>query len=319
MDRSPRTELKWEIKTGLYAVAFLDLLGKRDAMREMTAVYEQAFRADPKSFSSGEKNDRWTEPLSKLREAIRGTAIAIESFFGLHGHIAACSEQARQEFIQSLPPSKRDEADANSSAKIHHTRLSDGLVLFMQNKPTGEHSPMVALYNLISTCAYLAVLQMADGHPLRGGIDVGIAAEVQRQSGDSDIYGPAFINAYDLESKKAEYARIVIGDGLISSVNEFAQNKLEAPLFKVQRHVARQIHDLLVVAPDGAMMIDFLGKAFRKDSPGAIERDDVRQAHNFVKQEWHRWAGDSSEKGRKLFERYSRLEEYFEARLSLWT
>jgi hypothetical protein len=160
---------------------------------------------------------------------------------------------------------------------------------------------------------------MANGHPLRGGIDVGIAAEVQRQDGGRDIYGPAFINAYDLESKKAEHARIVIGEGLIGTVNEFARNKSEATLFQHQRHVARQIHNLLTVAPDGAIMIDFLGKAFRRDDTGSVAIEDVRKAHDFVKGEWHRWAADPSEKGRKLFERYSRLAEYFETRLSLWT
>src|SRR5664279_2428132 len=94
-----RTELNWEIKPGSYAVAFLDLLGKRDAMKEITDVYTQAFQSDPKAFNTDDKVSSWTEPLLKLRDVIRSTAIAIEDFFGLYEHLAACTEKARQEYI----------------------------------------------------------------------------------------------------------------------------------------------------------------------------------------------------------------------------
>jgi hypothetical protein len=52
---------------------------------------------------------------------------------------------------------------------------------------------------------------MSQGWPIRGGIELGLAMDID----NDDIYGPALARAYTLESKVAQYPRIVIGEELI--------------------------------------------------------------------------------------------------------
>lgn len=56
---------------------------------------------------------------------------------------------------------------------------------------------------------------LASKHPMRGGIDVGLATEI----GPEEIYGTALERGYLLERDVARYPRIVIGDELWKYLN----------------------------------------------------------------------------------------------------
>src|SRR5438045_4043107 len=56
----------------------------------------------------------------------------------------------------------------------------------------------------------LMLTSLAWGHPIRVGLDVGTGVEVER----GQLYGPAVVKAYELESRAAEYPRVIVGDTL---------------------------------------------------------------------------------------------------------
>jgi hypothetical protein len=74
----------------------------------------------------------------------------------------------------------------------------------------GELLPIVTAFSAMSAAAVVILMSLASKHPLRGGIDVGLATE----TGPQEIYGTALERAYLLESQEAGYPRIVIGDEL---------------------------------------------------------------------------------------------------------
>jgi hypothetical protein len=318
MRRPVRTTATSDIKVGHYAVAFLDLLDQKDAMRKMTAAYTEAFRNDPGAFNRAEKNTVWNEAMDRLRQTVRDSAMAIESFVNWYDYVTVPTEGAREDLLQSLPPDKREIVDSTTRTSVHRFRLPDGLILFMEIHPSPQHSPMVALLNLLSTCCQLILVQLADGHPLRGGIDVGIGATVQHQSGDLHIYGPALVSAYELECDTACYPRIAVGQGVPSCLDAFLQLTSEAPPIAVQRNAAKQAKELLFEDSNGILMLDFLGKGFRSADPEGLNSEDIRKARDFVAGEVLRWSADPSDKGKKLHKRYLELAEYFQRRMYLW-
>lgn len=53
---------------------------------------------------------------------------------------------------------------------------------------------------------------MASKKAFRAGVEVGLGTELD----NGEIYGPVLYKAYELESKVAEYPRIVVGKELIN-------------------------------------------------------------------------------------------------------
>jgi hypothetical protein len=53
------------------------------------------------------------------------------------------------------------------------------------------------------------------GHPIRGGIDVGLAIDID----EGEIYGPVLDHAYHLEWKVAGGPRVVVGDTCVDYLN----------------------------------------------------------------------------------------------------
>src|SRR5207244_7206404 len=74
---------------------------------------------------------------------------------------------------------------------------------------------VVTVFSALSAACVVMLTALANKHPLRGGIDVGLAAEI----GPGEIYGTALERAYLLEDRVAKYPRLVIGDELWRYLN----------------------------------------------------------------------------------------------------
>lgn len=129
---------------------------------------------------------------------------------------------------EGVPP---EELDFRS-----HT-FSDSIVLSGRGK-------MVA--PLFFAVAYLAMALLKDGIYFRGGISVGALYH-----DESIVFGPALIEAYELESKAAKYPRVLLTD---SALKIARQNTIKfpgrAPTFQLDQFVAQDT--------DGLCYVDFL-------------------------------------------------------------
>ena len=99
---------------------------------------------------------------------------------------------------------------------------------------------------------------MASKHPLRGGIDVGLATEI----GPQEIYGAALERAYLLESKEAGYLRIVIGDELWRYFNAALANfqAQTTPIVRSIAAITTRMMGLMTTDADGKRVLDYLGQ-----------------------------------------------------------
>lgn len=159
------------------------------------------------------------------------------------------------------------------------------------------------------------MMAMATKHVLRGGIDVAIGV---RMPETQEIYGPALNSAYQLESIKADYPRVVIGDGLIEYLTAMAKRSGESNQDKIARGVSQKCLALFSTDPDGLVVLDYLGKNFLKLSEskdgGQPMAGLVPLAKQFIEQQRNeaKIKADSKRIGR-----YERLIEYFNSRAPL--
>ncbi|MGA7190764.1 MAG: hypothetical protein WBY66_19880, partial [Candidatus Acidiferrales bacterium] len=179
----------------------------------------------------------------------------------------------------------------------------------------GDLVGIATVYSALSAAAVVMLMTLASKHPLRGGIDVGLAVEM----GPQEVYGSALARAYALESQVAKYPRIVIGDELwryfSAAIAQF--EKQTTPVGRSITAIAKKMMELVATDEDGKRILDYLGQTMVDNAAPAGKHQDyiVRPAYEFVLAEQRRIkaTGDA-----KLVERYDLFRKYFESRLPLW-
>lgn len=282
---------------GWYVVAFLDLLGQQDALRKLTAFPNHEKQEEVDGFN--QKVRGFLEPLKALRKWF---ADSINSFMegGINTSALTPQDQELLRIIRSTP--------------IFYRHFNDSVISYIPLRDDIGKIPCRALYGVLGATAITFLSCMAHGWPIRGGIELGLAMDIDRD----EIYGPALSRAYTLESKVAQYPRIVIGEELVRYLKEIEglNTNITSSIYdRMNVRAAMKSLELLTEDCDGQMIVDYLGlsirNVIRSTNPEIIQL--VLQAYKFIIEECFRYRGNS-----KLAFRYTLLRNYFESRLPDW-
>jgi hypothetical protein len=273
------------LKLGHHLVAFLDVLGQRAKFRGLRIPTN----ADEEIQVKGVL-EQTAGFVLELRTAFQADFEAFEKGLSMGAHT---SEPLRPNFVG----------------------FSDSFVASVPlRNEGGDLVPAITSFSALAAAAGVMRISLANKHPLRGGIDVGLAMEI----GPGEIYGNALERAYLLECKIAGYPRIVIGDELWnyfdSVLAEFGKH--ESPIAKAITNITERTKGLIATDTDGRRILDYLGTIMVEVSPPVYGHRVVQPAYEFVLAEQSRVTAEGNP---KLIERYTSLRSYFESRLSLWS
>jgi len=205
--------------------------------------------------------------------------------------------------------------------------LSDAFLFYAPlERADGQVSTNVRL--VLDSVSALMIFSMAEGVPLRGGLEIGLAATMA----EGDLYGYPCFRAFQLEATVAEYPRIVVGEKLMDYLQVPPSAKagpIEDWPLERRRFFARWMQPLLLKDPDdGSVTLDYLGEFLRKNVLGGPQEKEWRKAVGkgmaFIRNK-HRQLLEgtdcqdlSEEKRRKLALKYSRLKRYWRSRVPHW-
>jgi len=188
--------------------------------------------------------------------------------------------------------------------------LSDAIVISFALSDEYEHCRALnGFETALFAISGMAVSAFAAGVSLRGGMDVGIATSID----DKEVYGPAMVRAYTLESEVAEYPRFVAGTELIRFLERVRDQKPQTRFGQAAQRLAAQCRRIIVQDTDGRQMVDFLNKEV-KDTL-ALQCEMFSKGHSFVRGEYEKFDKGGNE---KLASRYYRLLQYYLARKKMW-
>jgi hypothetical protein len=268
---------------GWYMVAFLDVQGQREKFRRLKVPTTDAEK-------------------QAVAEVVLQTA----------GFVDSLRDQLREEF--------RDFEERVSKSwglrvplQPKFTGFSDSLVVSIPLWNVEDLTSITKIYSILSAACNAMAKCFSKGHALRGGIEIGLASELE----SGEVYGTALLEAYLLESCEAEYPRIVIGDELWKflsiGVDECASRRtpeLERICDLIKKSVAFTCADA-----DGKRILDYLGEFAKSIALRGATRNVIESAYKFVVTEHEKWVANGDA---KLGSRYALLRKYFESRLPLW-
>ena len=285
---SQDTNVSWHV------VAFLDLLGQQDKLRQITALPDQNNSAEVEAFKRAVME--LYSPVASLRAFFLNS---IKSF-------------TTSKEIENPKGFPEDLLREFRGCPIGSQTFSDCVIAHVPIRNDVSVYPCRAIYGVFCAAAFAFLSCLARAHPIRGGIDLGLAFNIDSE----EIYGPALARAYSLESKVANYPRIVIGEELVRYLNAVASSKGTSIEEQVNATTAQSCLDMLTQDDDGHAILDYLGNELREqliELPTTVVV--IQQAYGFVLSESQK---HQSAKNSKLGFRYTLLRNYFEARLPEW-
>lgn len=276
-----------------YISGFIDVLGQKELLRTI-----REFPDTPEKEQQAKRVLRETVGfLDRLRDDIRNFA----------AKVAMPSD--RPELPETV---KKLRSEVAAEVSISH--FSDFVHLYFPLRSDGHScKALTAVYSILGATGTHFLMCLASEKALRGAIDVGMAADAW----DGEIYGPVTDSVYTLESKIAQYPRIVIGEKLIDFLQGQVEVEGKSEYSRYARHMAGKCLSMISTDFDGVPFIDYLGKGFQSciggETIGSPEKrntlnDLTRLAQVFVEKEHARFV---SEKHHKLSMRYGLLRKYF--------
>lgn len=282
---SRKTKKKRKLQIGHYVIAFIDLLGQQELLRKLKDLPEQ------------KSDNDFFDTIKNTYGAVNAVQQSLDNFYSAYNKNQIDTSNftgEQKQFIREY-----------SKPQIKFQRFSDCIAIY---SPLYPKANVTGVYGIIGAVASTFTTCLACGHPIRGGIDIGLAMEVRK----NEIYGPALSRAYTLESKTANYPRIVIGEELENFLRSFASTETENKHDIVNRNLAQTCLQNLAVDNDGYPIIDYLGKPFLDAIPVENRQEIIDKCYNFIKKqlEQHKLSRNT-----KLANKYTLLLRYFENRV----
>lgn len=289
-----------EYRASFYMVGLVDILGQQDSLNKFTAIPASRDDADSPKFVGHIKDT--------IEKARRFRIVITDLNKNLSGNI-----QIPKALKANWDNTQETLAEKYFSRDVKVQFFSDLAVLKINlfDNPQNQRFKIMSVVSLFQQLSIAMLTCLAAHIPLRGAIDVGICAELS----DNDLYGQAVSRAYDLESKEADYPRILLGNpfmGYLKSFEDILNNNAVAVQEKrIVEQLLKYILEHIEVDSDGKAILSYLSPVVL--SSYAQSKDTLNEAlihaSDFIQGEIDK---HEANKGAKLFCRYKKLKAYFQ-------
>jgi len=285
-------KLSRDLSLNWYVVAFLDLLGQKEKLINLENKVKNG---------NGLAIEDILPEVKESFGVTEGFKQAFENFFDKFNRAGAPPFP--------LSPDLEEAYYRLTKRNVSFTRFSDSIVIYQSISTQTTRTPFTSLFGILTGIAVVSLVHLAAGLPFRGGIDVGLGMEI-----NGYFYGPGLFRAHDLESTKAEFPRVVVGDTLIDFINngmsinggslEDQVNNLFASTSK--KLIERDRHNCSFIDQFALEMatqteIDQLNELYRK-------------AYAYIEDSISHFEAKSN---KKLLDRYRELEKYFRKNMKI--
>jgi hypothetical protein len=276
---------------GWHVVALIDFLGQSSHLAKWDFV--------PQSAS---QQTEWLNAVRASMVRVQSWRKEFEKQFSDTEEILMGHKGAR---YRSAPPEEQRQFDELRQHSLHHGYFSDTIVFYSPLLNEHGYLQVSNIAAFLGTCGPLLLQGLATKTVFRGAIEVGVLSRFPT----GDPYGPALATAHYLESKIAQYPRIVVGSTLMSYLDAIEKSADEEASARVNKGVAALCRKLITRDDDGHFIVDYLNDTFARagdDPAGWRHVQDTAFAVATSELERFRKEGDQ-----KLVGRYERLVAYF--------
>lgn len=284
-----------------YAVVYLDLLGHKERLRQWNKLP-----------GSKEEQEAFNENLQMTVGTVTFLRKKLVEHFDLYRRPLDPNELRRVGLTECQAATWLGIEEVQPK----WTFFSDFFIFHCPLENSSGDLAIWALYLMLRASAIVMPVCLASDNPLRGGIDVGLATELPCTG---DVYGPALVEAHELEAEVAKYPRIAVGKAVQDFIEDVRGSGAQDDRGIALKRIAEDCSRLICTdRDDGVPMVDFLGEymlSFYKERQCVKTFHTIRKAIEYAKEKHERFKqqGDN-----EMAPRYGRLSAYCSSREHLW-
>jgi hypothetical protein len=294
-----------------YFVLLLDIMGQKEQLEKWSQLQPD-----------GSVTAEMMEGIKGALGRVRRLRTDLPQFF------TSFTRSAQQCTTALDIPAGRDRERYNtmSAPEIKLLHFSDMLIAHAPaHLGPGSDWNVGALHAILASVCTVIPPSLAGEIPLRGAVCIGTGVEAE----EIGFYGPALSEAHRLESRVADYPRIVISDPLWEFIQSCPAEQATVAEKKVRMFFG-ECKSLVARDTDGRKIVDYLGVGSREllgnsENLDSVQIDFVAKAYEFVTKEAERLCiakttgSEPREKSRTIpAEKYTRLKDYFDSRMTNW-
>lgn len=142
-------------------------------------------------------------------------------------------------------PTERDESDSHRQYVCRVNTVSDSVTIcFGYDEDIMVGDMVLGLEAVISNIAYIWSTFISEGYTIRGAIDYG---DIYWDT--NELIGPAFINAYRLESEVAKNSRVIVSSGLNRELRNLFINYESVLTEHLIQRFRKDVDGYIIIAP----------------------------------------------------------------------
>ena len=200
--------------------------------------------------------------------------------------------------------------------KVKIIVISDTVILYSPIRDDDVPCPQHGIFAVLASMANIFFSALAIEKPCRAGIELGTAIVHD----EGDIYGYALYEAHRLESKVADYPRIVVGDELRNYL-EFSRSAPRTDFLTHYSALTSQVClELFGKDDDGEVILDYLGSSYKKycfkESESTLAM--FPESYRFIEECIKTFEKGKGIKDQEILKKYKKLKCYFEKNISVW-
>jgi len=285
-----------------YIVAYFDVLGQKKKLNQLR-----------KTPTNEQEEKEFVNVANQTYAVVRNIREKLKMGLELYRRVSCSYIDNTLEATKPQETQLRNLAESNYQFNF----LSDCFAVTSRyfnddNQPLIQH-----VFGLLWSLSAMMITTLGDIHaPVRGTIEIGKAFEWP-EGDDVGVYGPIMLDVHELESQIAWYPRIVIGNKLNNSINDWSEKVKEGNSYYCSyKPIIKLCKDTIWTDKDGIPTLDYLGhEFFRLVKPIPQMRENVKLGWEFVSCEYERCKDD---KDSQMALKYSLLKEYYLNRLEIW-
>lgn len=272
--------MKEKVIYGKHVVIIMDLLGQTEMYKTLESLQN----------NTEQDKDAFQNKLHEFVRAIDYFKLDVDSFL---------EESKVVEIPESLSEKAKTFHKKANSAIFKTQRFSDGNMIFVPLLENEDAIPISSVMTILSCSGYAILSSLAKGNPIRCGVGLGGAAEID----NDELFGPAIGYAHHMESKVAIYPRIAVHPNVIDYLESFNQLSTVVSIEnEYEIKISSLCKKMIKRDKDGVFILDYLGETLWDE----INQDLVDMAFKFICSQM-----DIFHKEKRIFKKYKWLHKYF--------
>jgi hypothetical protein len=289
-----------------YIVGLVDISGQSSKLDELGSLWWELQDTGNTTEEKSEIMDKLTKETYEEVEHFR--ILFTDSFNSMKKNFL------KHPRIDTLSPSEQAVVTKITNEMFKLRSFSDLVVFYTPFDAIDELLNRVRISSMLVAYTCVLILEFSVGTFFRGGIEIGAGAEL----GNGDLYGPVLNEVYRLESKIADYPRLIIGKRLSTFIQSQSQNLDKGEFLNgVLKRANDFCKKMIYRDNDGQIILDYLGEeAFKLNQfSGSKGCSFVKESITKIEDSLNNHKKDGNEKLERLYEK---LLKYYQSRIKIW-